>query len=535
MSKQSTFSGFMSLTGAALLVKVLSLLYVPVLIGLLTDDGYGLYTASYQIFVVIYAITNSGIPQAISKIVSELTAVGNYKDAVKAFKMSKTILILMGAAFSLIYILLARYISNAVEYPRAYLAIVALGPTIFLSTINSSHRGYFQGRGNMKPTAVVQVFEQIINIIFTLILAFSFLKYGVEAAAGGGAFASSIAALFAALYLLRVYKKNDEAHIGKFHDPNAKRLSNKKIFRRILNYSIPLTAYTAFFNFGNLIDLGVTKTRLMYGAGLTEKEATILFGYLSKYLQFMSIPTALITSLTVILLPAISAAVARKENDVVINKINMSFKICFLIAIPSAVGLSVLSYPIYRLMKYGSGAYIMLYGSFVVILMSCVQIFSAILQGLGRLYQVTIFIGFGILGKIVTNYFMVGIPSINILGVILGNTVNYAIPLILGNIILKKTLKMKINIFVHAVKPAIASGVMGVILFLSYRLLNALLDMIIPGYISVALPALVCIGIGAFTYFYVMVSIKGITGEDMKMLPAKFRRFIPRSIMKKIV
>lgn len=89
MKKQSMTKGFAVLSAAGLITKVLSVLYIPFLLAIIGDEGNGIYAAAYQVYVFIYVIANSGIPVAIAKSVSELTAVGNYKDALRTFKISR--------------------------------------------------------------------------------------------------------------------------------------------------------------------------------------------------------------------------------------------------------------------------------------------------------------------------------------------------------------------------------------------------------------------------------------------------------------
>lgn len=542
MKKQSTIGGFAILSSAVLIVKILSLLYIPFIIAILGDEGWGVYQFAYLVFTLIFSVTNSGLPSAISKLISELTAVGNYKDALKAFKMSRAMLLTTGIVMSIILFFSAGFLSR--ESPKSYLAVIALCPTIILSTVTSSYRGYFQGRKNMIPTAVSQVLEQVVNIFFTLLLAFLFLRYGIEAACAGGTLATSIAALFAASFLVYMYKKNRESKIYKLHDPSVQRYGNKALLKKIIFYALPLSIYQALFYIGVLIDANITQTRLAH-AGFNKVQSISLFGDLTKFNQLIAVPNAIIASLSVALLPAISAAVARQETKNVKDKINAAFKICFIISIPAAVGLSTLSYPIFELLHIHGGAKIMYFGAYVLILMSCVQVFSAILQGLGKLYIVTAFLAVGVVGKIITNYFLVAIPEINIMGAIFGNVVYYIVPLILDNIILLKILKIKINIFTHAIKPAIASVAMGITIFLSYNGLHGILSFVtkfflpnaIPPILSYAInavPTIIAMGVGAYTYFYVLVLIKGITKGDMNMVPSKLKKFIPRHIQKAI-
>lgn len=106
MKEQSTTKGFAILSAAGMMVKVLSLLYIPFLIMIIGGEGYGIYGATYQVYTFIFVITNSGIPVAISKLISELAAVGNYKDAVKSFKIARFILLILGILMSLVLLIL---------------------------------------------------------------------------------------------------------------------------------------------------------------------------------------------------------------------------------------------------------------------------------------------------------------------------------------------------------------------------------------------------------------------------------------------
>src|SRR5690606_22922363 len=124
MKKQSIAKGFMLLTAASMFVKVLSVLYIPFLRGILGDEGYGIYGAAYQAYTFIYVIANSGIPVAISKSISELTYMGNYKDALRTFKIARSYLIVIGAVLATGMFVLAGPISKVLHFEKSYLAIL---------------------------------------------------------------------------------------------------------------------------------------------------------------------------------------------------------------------------------------------------------------------------------------------------------------------------------------------------------------------------------------------------------------------------
>ena len=142
-----------------------------------------------------------------------------------------------------------------------------------------------------------------------------------------------------------------------------------------------------------------------------------LWGVLFQYTTLINVPITIISQLAITILPSISSLMALKDKKAVRDKVNYAFRLCFLVAVPSAVGLAVLAKPIIYFIQYDSEvSRLLIYGSVVIVLMAVVSIQTSILQGLGKLYLVTIYAFFGLLGKIIINYIFVAIPSFNILG-----------------------------------------------------------------------------------------------------------------------
>jgi len=534
ISVQSTTKGFAVLSAASIIVKVLSLLYIPVLLAIIGEEGNGIYAAAYQVYVFVYVLTNSGLPVAISKLVAELIAVRNYKDAVRSFKIARFLLMVVGIFMSVLMMLLAGPLAKVVKFEKAHLAIVALSPTLIFTSTASAYRGYFQGRGNMVPTAISQVIEQVANTIFTLVFAALFIKYSLEAACAGGTIGTSLGAFCSMTFLILFYRENKKIVVPKgYLRQEYERYSYKELLMKILAYSVPITLSVGLQYAGNLVDLWNTKSRLL-AAGFADDVATKMYGYLNKYTQLMHVPTSIIAALAAAVLPAISGAVASKDKLSTQNKINYAFKLCFLIVLPASVGLSVLSKPIYSLIRFGEGWYIMLYGSVVIVLMSLVQIQTITLQGTGRLYTVTINQTIGIIAKILINYFLISIPGINILGSVVGSVVGFSIPLILNSMVIKNDLKIEVNLFKFALKPFISSVLMGAAVFAVYKGFHLLLGFIPAEYVTNAISAIIAIFTGVITYLLVLIKIKGITGEDLEALPARFLKLVPAKILNMI-
>lgn len=202
--KQSTAEGFAVLTASNLLVRLIGFVYVLPLTYLIGNVGNGLYGVGYQIYIFLFILSNTGLPSAIAKVVSENRAVGDYESAHLAFRIALKVLLVMGIATTVLMALAAFWV-NAYLWPRTLYTILALSPTLFFASMMSGFRGYFQGMSLMTPTGVSQVIEQIVKAVAALVLAYVLLNYGIEVAAGGATFGTTLGAMFGMLYLIARY------------------------------------------------------------------------------------------------------------------------------------------------------------------------------------------------------------------------------------------------------------------------------------------------------------------------------------------
>lgn len=535
MKEQSTGKGFAILSAATMAVKLLSIIYMPFLLKIIGGNRpYAIYQVTYLIYAFIYVITNTGIPSAISKLVSEFVAVENYRSAIKTFKISRFLLFAIGIIMSIVMFLSAGSLTASIHYPEAKYSVIALCPAILFTSVASAYRGYFQGRSNMKPTAISQVLEQILNTVFSLLFAAILIGRGIEAGVVGATVGTTLGALASALYLIIIYEKNKHFKSGILHN-NKKytRHTNKQVLRRIIKYSVPMTVCIAITNAGTLIDSYNITARLIAGGALKDYAQSI-YGMYGKYLTLINMPITIISALAMAVLPAVSKAVALKDKKLVNDKINFAFRINFLIAIPAAAGFSVLSRPIYELLQIGDGYRIMVFGSIVVIFMALALIQTSILQGMGRIYIVTFYSILGLVAKYVVNYILVAIPKIGIYGAIVGSVIGFGVPIILNIIYIQKILKLKINFKSYIFKPIVSSVFMAAVTYVIYNILSYILHFIVKGYLNNAVSLLASIAIGALAYLYAMILSKGITKDELDILPRRMKKFIPKRIISNI-
>ena len=534
MEERSANKGFLILSIAGLLTKVLSVFYIPFLQRIIGLEGYGIYQNCYEVFLFVYAVTNLGTQPAIAKVVAELTALEKPDDAVRVLKISRALLALVGGILSIILMLCAFPIGKAIGNPDASYGILMLAPSIFVTSILSSYRGYFQGRNSMTTIAISQVVEQVINISISLACAYFLVKISVEYGSAGGTIGTSIGAFIACLYMVYVYdkKKYEEEAIETQGDST--KISTKKIIRKLIKYGLPITLSAGLQNFGSLVDMVNVNSRLAF-AGFNIQEAQVLYGVLGRYKTLLSVPLIIVTALGTTVLPAVASAMALKDKKKVRKNTSFAFRITFAVTIPAAVGLSCLSKEVFALL-YGTdqGFELMVVGSVVLILMAVVQIQTVILQSMNKFYYVLGSFSIGIIAKIVANYILVGIPSINILGVVGGNFLWFLIPAILNQGALRKVLRVRVPMLRNIVKPIVSSAVMAVAIFILKEPVVILMAITKGGAIISAITTLVIIIIAGFVYLYLMVLLGGIKKKDIESLSPRAFNLLPRFLRKKM-
>ena len=147
----------------------------------------------------------------------------------------------------------------------------------------------------------------------------------------------------------------------------------------------------------------------------------------------------------------------------------------------------------------------------------CVMLLTnSIMQAHGKVYLPIITMLIGGTVKVVINYVLVGNPSINIKGAPIGTLVCYGLVAVINLAIVYRMLEKKPNYFAIFFKPVLASSVMGAAAWASFGLLGHVLS---GGYAATALATLGAIGIAVVVYLILVLALRMITAEDLKMIP----------------
>ncbi|WP_291563038.1 MULTISPECIES: putative polysaccharide biosynthesis protein [unclassified Clostridium] len=509
MKAQSAGKGFLVLSISSLIVKLVSLLYLPILNIIITTEGYGVYNIAYIFFAFIYTI-NLGVSVAISKSVSHYTSIDNKKSSRQCFENAKIVIYIFGIGIGLIMFFFSKPLANLLNYPDAYLTIKMLSPTVLISGILAAYRGYFQGKRNMIPTAISEIVEQLINVPVSLYFASKWIEGGIAKGCAGATIGSFTGALIALIYLRILFIKSEKEKYSYSFLPH--------IVKEILKYAIPVTLILGLQQFISLVDLAQIKGRLLY-IGFDHSQADKLSGILGNFNTLINVPMTIISALSTALLPSITSSLALKDNINLQNKISYGFKLCVLISIPAFVGLTVLSSPIYKMLypTVPEGHILMRFGAIIILLWSIMQIQVTILQSMSKTYRLFLHIFIGSVFRIVVNYFLVGVPSINIKGAIVGMGISFLIPAILNQYYINKKLNIKLRIYNFSLKVVISALIMGISCYIFQSNLLSIFNKIASSdYIANGLSVLISVIFGIGIYGFLVYILGAVKKEEIK-------------------
>ena len=529
MEEKSAGRGFLILSIAGIAGKLLSAIYVPLLTGVLGGAGYGIYVAGYDIFVFLIAVT---------KVVTELRAVGNHKDALRAMKLSIRYLAIISIVIAGIFMALSFPISKLIYRERSALTFLFLGPAIIFAAILAGYRGYMQGVEEMESLAISQIIEQLINVVLSLVFAalLIWVTGSLEWGSAGGTVGTSLGAVVAIMYILYIYNKKgfkEEAELN--HDPSRKRVSDKRIVKKLFMYALPITLVAAVQNFAGVID-SITLARSLNSAGFNELQIDNLTSVLSYYKTLVYVPLAIVTALGTSIFPKIIQAFVHKNKKELKKQTSYSFRMMYIIVMPAVFGLAILSKEIYTfLFPSNSGYTLLMYGSSLLIFMSITTIQNVILQGINKLYLIIVSASLGLLAKIIINVILVSIPSVNIMGAVIATFISFIIPTIINHRKIKQFFRVNIPIVKQAIIPTICSVLMTLVILIARFPIIKVAEALGGGRIVIAIAAVILIGIGGLIYLYSMIYFGGIRRKDLDLISPKVYKFLPRSLRKELL
>lgn len=367
---------------AAMISKLLGVVQKIPLQNLAGDAAFGIYNAVYSFYVVLLYLATAGIPTAISVLVAEKYARGDFAGSRRIFHLSAMVMTGMGFGLFLLMYFGAEAIAAWMNHAGAARAIRSVSFALFFMPCMAAARGYFQGRHRMIPTAMSQVTEQSIRVA-TMILVLLYVT-NIGAAddwIAAGVLFGSVTGSIAGLVVMYLYLRTDPPHpptVAGVDEPF------HSIARRIAVIALPVTIGVMTVPILGIIDT-FTLPKLLRAAGLDETAAMAQFGVYHRGLPLVQLITMAAGSVSAALVPALVHSRMHGDGASVRHKMDSSMRAAWFIGLASSMGMAILALPI-NVMLYkdssGTGALAIL--AFTGVSISVSTISAGLLQGLGR-------------------------------------------------------------------------------------------------------------------------------------------------------
>jgi len=511
-------AGATILAVAGILSKVLGAIFRIPLTNLIGAEGMSYYGVAYPVYSFFLVLASAGLPVAISRMVSERIAIGDYRNAHRSYRVSMYVMIALGIMSFSICFFGAEAIAIKEGNPEAAWSLKALAPALLISPIVSAYRGYFQGQQNMIPTGTSQVFEQIARVAVGLTLAYLLLGKGLQYASAGATFGASAGLVAALIVILIMYRLKRSERLANIKASIKREESTKSLLKELCEIAVPITIGSTIMPLMMLLDAVIIMNRLQ-ATGWSHQMSKVLYGLISAYCDsLIGFPGVFIDAISISLIPAVTAAFTLRKQDELNKNIQTGIKTMMVVAFPCAVGLIVMARPILYLLYPANleeaemAVPTLQILSVSIVTLSMMRTFSSSLQGIGKMVLPVVNLFIGAIGKIVISYVLVGIPALNIKGAATGSVIAYLIAAILNYMALKKYANLKIDLAGTFVKPMMTSVLMGVIAFATYKLSGMLVS-------SNAISTLVTILVAVAAYFVLIFVTKTVSREEAMILP----------------
>ena len=514
--KGSFVQGAAILGIAGLIVKVIGAAFRIPLANTIGLIGTSYYDTAYPYYSWLLVISTSGLPTAISKMVSERVTLGDYRGAHRVFTTAMQILCCIGLLTSILMFFGSDYIARLHLLPEATYCFKALAPALFFVALMCAYRGYMQGMQQMVPTAISQVVEQVGKLVVGLSLAFLLLDKGPEYAAMGALIGVTVSELLALLYVMLSYRRRWPKIRARLE--RSVRREVEPVAGRLIAIALPITIGASISPLSSVVDSALI-IRILLKLGYAKETAQTAVSLMrTNVATLTNMPGVLTMALAMSLVPAISAFSAKRDHAGIQDTARLGLKLALIIGLPCAVGLFVLASPILSMLypnltegELTLAVDLMHTSSIGVIFLSLVQSMTGVIQGMGKpnVPVFNLFIGFVL--KVASLLALMNIPQVNIQGAAVSTVVCYAFAGIADTIYVIRRAKLRLGLVDVLLKPVLSSGVMGFVVFMIYSFMQEMEHQV--------LPTLAAVAVGVFAYGVMAIYFRFFSRGELAYIP----------------
>ena len=395
--------GTFFLSAAALFGKILSAVYRVPFQNLVGDVGFYIYQQVYPIYGVASALASVGFPVILSKRLTD--------GKIRPERLIPTALIVFFLFCGTIFLCLFGAATRIAAWmgDPGLASVIRTSSFLFLPLpFLSLLRGIFQSEVWMVPTALSQVCEQTVRVVFIFLFTAWFLSKGFSLyLVGAGAMGASLIGSFAALGVLSFFWKKERKSVKYSAKTFSWRISLPLALKILLEGLGSCVSGTAIV----LIQLcdSFQLISFLRADGVPEMRAMAMKGIYDRGQPLIQVGLVFATALSMSVVPLMSGK--KGKTDLA----GLALKIGLAAGSAGALGLFVIMEPLnVMLFDNNQGTVVLRLLSLAVLPASVVAVSGALLQSKGRIGASAFGVLSGVAVKAISNFVL--IPSLHTTG-----------------------------------------------------------------------------------------------------------------------
>jgi len=517
MKKNTFVEGTIFASISYLIIKILGAIYVIPFYAIVGTLGGALYSYAYTVYSLIINMCTIGIPNAISKIVSEYNTLEMYEAKERTLKIGNKIIAIMSTILFIIMFIFAKQIayifignldSTGNKIEDVVLVIRAISFCLLIIPYLAIKKGYLQGQKYVTVTSNSEVIEQFVRVTFIIVgsyIAIKLLKLDTSIGVAVAVFGAFVAGLVAFIYLEIKTRKNKKL----FNMPKkgeVDKVESKTILKKIISFSIPLMIISISTDLYCMTDLSLVirgLTYLGYDGATAETIASVISTWAIKICLIVN---AVTMGLSVNIVPHMVANFIKKDYKAINNQFIKSIGIALVIGFPMSVGISLLSHELY-LVFYGASEYggiILRLLPFAIFMSNINLVINSVLQSLNKYKVIYLSTISGLLVNALLDIpLMILCSKIGIYtyyGAIFATLIGSSLSVFISFKALKKSMNFEYSGILQIIKKELLPLICMVVIV--FTLEYFLKDLFIGRMISLV-PCLICAFIGMIVYGFI--------------------------------
>ncbi|MEH7304477.1 putative polysaccharide biosynthesis protein [Neobacillus drentensis] len=384
---KALFRGAFILMLAALITKILSAFYRIPFQNIVGDTGFYIYQQVYPFYGIAIVLSTTGFPVVISKLYAEQKQKGDEVKSRLLLFVSFIYLQLFGFLCFLVLYFGAGRIAGWMHDPQLSILLRVVSIVFLLFPLMSILRGYYQGIGNMVPTALSQVGEQSTRVVTILFLSYLFMEkdYSLYLVGGGAMFGSITGSMVSGiiLFMFLWFRKEWKVIAPKLGMFQSYAGEAKMIFKALVFQGLTICISGMLMIFIQLGD-SLNLFSLLVSSGIEQDMAKGLKGIFDRGQPLIQLGTIAATSMSLTLVPLITRERLSAKPEFLQRKIQAALKVSVIIGVGASAGLWAIIEPTnIMLFENNAGSEVLGVLGFLILFTSITSTIIAIMQGLG--------------------------------------------------------------------------------------------------------------------------------------------------------